>query len=252
MIRKPRPPLTLLGKHKTSLDGQAISYVIKCSSRARCARLEIRPATGLTVVIPKSYSTAQIYDLLQKKKRWILNNLARYSQPPLSATGKELKSGDTIPYLGRNLEVVTRQNHENVYSAKLERNKLIVGLAANRGRLALVLEQWYRIQATQFINDRADKLSARCGISYNRLIIRGQKSRWGSCSSKGNLSFNWKLMMAPEPVIDYVIVHELLHLKEMNHTKKFWQLVAEHCPRWREHRKWLKDHEAELAAKLST
>jgi len=241
-----------MGERKTSLDGQAISYVIKRSARARCARLEIRPATGLTVVIPKSYSTAQISGLLQKKKRWILNNLARYGQPPLSATGKELKSGDTIPYLGRTLEVATRQNHVNADSARLERNRLIVSLGAKSGRLALVLEQWYRMQAAQLIRERAKKLGAPLGLSYNRLIIRGQKSRWGSCSSKGTLSFNWKLMMAPVPVIDYVIIHELLHLKEMNHTKKFWQLVAEHCPGWREHRKWLKNHEAELAAKLST
>ena len=252
MARKPRPPLTLVGERKISLDGQSISYVIKRSAKARYIRLEVRSATGLTVVIPNSCSITQISDLLQAKRGWILSNLARYSQSRLPATGKELKSGDTIPYLGRDLEVVTRQNHGNADSAKLERNRLIVSLGAKNGKLDLVLEQWYRMQAAQLIRERAGRVSARFGLSYNRLIIRGQKSRWGSCSSKGNLSFNWKLTMAPEPVIDYVIIHELLHLKEMNHTKRFWQLVAEHCPRWREHKKWLKDHAAELAAKLST
>jgi len=252
MARKRRPPLTLVEKCKTSLDGQTISYVIKRSARARYARLEVRSATELTVVIPNYCSITQIPGLLEAKKSWILNNLARYSQLQLPAAGKALESGDTIPYLGRDLEVVTRQNQGNAASVKLERNRLIVGLGSRNGRLALVLEQWYRMQAAQVIRERADKLSAQCGLSFNRLVIRGQKSRWGSCSRKGNLSFNWKLMMAPEPVIDYVIIHELLHLKEMSHTKRFWQLVAEHCPQWREHRKWLKDHEAELTARLST
>jgi hypothetical protein len=252
MARKRRPALTLVGKYTTILDGQTISYFTKRSARARCVRLEVRSATGLTVVVPNYYSITQIPDLLQANRDWILRTLASYCQLRPPAIGKELKSGDTLPYLGQDLKVVIRQNQGNGDTVKLERNRLIVSLGAKKGRLALALEQWYRMQAVQLIGERADKLSARCRLSYNGLIIRGQKSRWGSCSSKGNLSFNWKLIMAPEPVIDYVITHELLHLKEMNHTKRFWQLVAEHCPRWREHRKWLKDHEAGLVTKLST
>ena len=252
MARKPRPPLTIIGEHKTSLDGQAVSYTLKRSARARCARLEIRQATGLTIVIPKSYNITQISDLIQKKKRWILNNLTRYCQTRPPTTGKELKSGDCIPYLGRELKLVTQQNQENDNSAVQERNKLIISLGNKNNGLGLVLEQWYRMQAAHLIKEKADKLSAQFGLAYNQLTIRGQKSRWGSCSRKGNLSFNWKLMMTPEPVIDYVIIHELLHLKEMNHTRKFWELVSKHCPRWRERRKWLKDHEAGLTARLST
>jgi hypothetical protein len=106
------------------------------------------------------------------------------------------------------------------------------------------------MQAAKLMKQQADKIGAQLGLTYKRLIIRGQKTRWGSCSQMGNLSFNWKLIMAPEPVIEYVVIHELAHLKEMNHAKSFWQLVARHCPRWRQHRKWLKDHEAALASKI--
>ncbi len=113
-----------------------------------------------------------------------------------------------------------------------------------------MLEEWYRLQAAKLMKGRADQLSTQLGVTYDRLLIRGQRTRWGSCSHKGNLSFNWKLMMAPQPVIEYVIVHELAHRKEMNHTKRFWEVVAEHCPRWREHQKWLKDHQAELTTRL--
>ena len=160
-------------------------------------------------------------------------------------------SGDTVPYLGQDLELVKRENHSGVGSVTLEGNMLAVspGLFKN-GILELALEQWYRTEAAKMINERADKLSSQMGISYRRIVIRGQKTRWGSCSHKKNLSFNWKLIMAPEPVIDYVIIHELTHLKEMNHSKRFWELVAQYCPRWREYKKWLKQHEADLTAKL--
>jgi hypothetical protein len=242
--------LTIVGKRKTSFDGQTISYTIKRSHRAKYVRLEVGSGTGLTVVIPKSYKLDRLPDLLRGKSRWILGKLAKYGQVrPLSAE-KELKSGDTIPYLGRNLEVVVQQNRRNASSVKLARKRIIVGLAPGNDKLDLVLEQWYRMQAAKLIRQKAAKIGAHSGLTYDRLIIRRQKTRWGSCSQMGNLSFNWKLIMAPEPVIDYVIIHELAHLKEMNHTKSFWQLVARHCPRWRQHRKWLKDHEAELASKL--
>ena len=243
--------MTLVEQGETILDGQAISYIVRRSARARHVRLEVRWETGLTVVIPKSYKVKWLPSLLRAKQAWILGKLAKHGKVQLFSVEKELKSGDTIPYLGRNLELVIRQNHCNADSVKLEQNTLAVSLNPASNGVDVALERWYRMQAAKLIKNRADELSARLGLTYNRLVIRGQRTRWGSCSYKGNLSFNWKLMIAPEPVIDYVIIHELAHLKEMNHTKRFWALVAEHCPWWREHRKWLRDHETALAAKLS-
>lgn len=251
MVQKSRPQLTFLEERKTTLDGQTISYIVKRSANARYIRLEVRSETGLTVVIPRSRKAKHIPDLLEAKKGWILSKLAKYGQFRPQKMENELKSGGTIPYLGQDLEIVRRQNHGSSDGVRLEQNKLIVSLRAQNVRVDFVLEQWYRKQAAEFITVKAKKLSARFGLTYKRLIIRGQKTRWASCSHKGNLSFNWKLLMAPEPVIDYVITHELVHLKEMNHTKKFWQLVTQYCPRWREHKQWLRDHEAKLAAKLS-
>ena len=244
--------MTLVGKRRATLNGQTISYIVKRSARAQHVRLEVREESGLTVVIPKSYKPDRLPSLLKEKGRWILDKLAKYGQVQGVSAQRVLKSGDIVTYFGRDLEVVIRHNHGDTDSVKLEQNRLMVSLRLSaNSRLNLVLEQWYRVQAAKLMNKTADMLSAKLGITYNRLTIRGQKSRWGSCSSKGNLSFNWKLIMAPEPVINYVIIHELAHLKEMNHTKRFWELVTEHCPRWREHKKWLKNHEAELAGKLS-
>jgi hypothetical protein len=250
MVRESGPRLTVARKGKTTLDGQTISYIVKRSANAKHIRLEVKSETGLTVVIPKSYNARYIPDLLEAKRGWILSKLAKYGRLRPYRTENELKSGDTITYLGQHLEVVVQPNHGGGDSVRRERNKLVVALKAENGRLDLVVERWHRMQAAHLIRRKVERASAHLGFTYNRVVIRGQKTRWGSCSHKGNLSFNWKLIMAPEPVIDYVIIHELAHLKEMNHTERFWGLVAEHCPQWREHRKWLRDHGAELGARL--
>ncbi len=241
----------MVEKRETSINGQTITYTVKRSLRAKRVRLEVRPQTGLTVVVPHSYKLGQLHKLLKSKERWISNNLARYSHFQSLSAKKELQSGDAVPYLDKDLKLVKRENHSSADGVMLESNTLVVNQELfKNGILELALEQWYRTEAVKLISQRADKLSPKMGISYKRIIIRGQKTRWGSCSRKKNLSFNWKLMMAPEPVIDYVIIHELAHLKEMNHSKRFWGLVAKYCPKWQEHKKWLKQHEADLTAKL--
>ena len=241
----------MVEKCETSINGQTITYTVKRSLRARHVRLEVRRQTGLTVVVPYSYKIGQLPRLLESKERWISSNLARCDNFQSLYAEKELGRGDTVAYLGRDLELVKRENHSEVDSVMLEGDTLVLSHRLfKNGVLELALEQWYRTEAARLINERADKLSSQMGSHYKRIVIRGQKTRWGSCSHKKNLSFNWKLIMAPEPVIDYVVIHELSHLKEMNHSKRFWELVAQYCPRWREYKKWLKQHEADLTAKL--
>jgi len=251
MAQKTWHQSAMVEKRETSINGQTITYTVKRSLRAKRVRLEVRPQTGLTVIVPRSYNIGQLSGLLQSKGRWISRNLSRCSHFQSLSAEKDLSSGDTVPYLGRDLELAKRENHRGVGSVTLNGNTLAVnpGLFKN-GILELALEQWYRTAAAKLINERADKLSSQMGISYKRVVIRSQKTRWGSCSHKKNLSFNWKLIMAPEPVINYVIIHELIHLKEMNHSKRFWELVSQYCPGWREYKKWLKQREADLTAKV--
>jgi predicted metal-dependent hydrolase len=241
----------MVEERETSINGQTITYTVKRSLRARHVRLEVRRETGLTVVVPHSYKIGQLPRLLESKERWISNSLARYGNFQPADARKELESGDTIPYLGRDLKLVKRENHSEVDSVTLNGDTLSVsqGLFRN-GALEAALERWYRAEAARLINEKADRLSSQMGVRYKQIVIRGQRTRWGSCSHKKNLSFNWKLIMAPEPVIDYVVIHELTHLKEMSHSKRFWGLVAQHCHRWREYRKWLRQHESNLTAKV--
>ena len=103
-------------------------------------------------------------------------------------------------------------------------------------------EYAYREQARRVLTEKTAYYAKLMGVTYGRISIRGQKTRWGSCSAKGNLNYNWKLMLCPEEVQDYVVVHELAHRREMNHSKAFYRIVEEILPDYRERMRWLKDH----------
>ena len=109
---------------------------------------------------------------------------------------------------------------------------------------------WLSEAAKEDFPPRVQRLAAQIGVTYGRITIRSQHSRWGSCSGKGNLNFNCLLMLCPEEVRDYVVIHELCHRKEMNHSPAFWALVDHHCPHFRSSRQWLKDNGTALLARL--
>ncbi len=241
MSSSKRNRLMLLGTENVNLGGEDIAYCLKRSAKARGVRFQVNAETGLTVVIPGWFSKEELPALLGKHHRWILAKLKRLCQNKNSAA-RTLSSGDAIPYLGMALPLLIVRNPGDRDRCTLEGDKVIVRMGSETGVVDGVLEAWYRSQAARTIKAKVDELSARFGFVYNRLFIRGQSTRWGSCSRLRNLGFNWKLVLVPEPVLEYVIIHELAHLRELNHGKKFWELVEQYCPRWREHRKWLADH----------
>lgn len=246
MLRKPSVALTPIGKGEVTLKGHKAAYLLKRSPRAKNVRLEIRPVSGLTVIIPRQYDPKRLPALLQQKADWILSRLAKCLQV---RAAPDIENGDSIPFLGRDLTLRVSPTIDDFTTIRLDGDDLLVKLAPSHD-LNLLLPRWYHREAAGVIERLADSFSKSIGVSYQRLTIRGQRSRWGSCSAKRNLNFNWKLMMAPAAVLDYVIIHELCHLKEMNHRKAFWALVAQFSPKWREHKKWLKDHQAELSARF--
>lgn len=128
----------------------------------------------------------------------------------------------------------------NRYAQRRQAEEAVAQKYTPRQREAL--EKRYRQAAKEYISQRVDYYAGILGVSYGRIRIAEQKTRWGSCSLSGTLSFNWKLMLAPPRVLDYVVIHELCHRKEMNHSKKFWELVEEIMPDYGEHRKWLKEN----------
>ena len=113
---------------------------------------------------------------------------------------------------------------------------------------SLVSESEARTAARELVSMLAQGEAERIGVAYRRIRIGGQRTLWGSCSPRGTLSFNWRLVLAPLEVLDYVVVHELCHLRVPNHSRAFWVLVEGHRPRWRQQRDWLRDHGPELLA----
>ena len=245
------PKQNTADRYRIELNGKTIDYTVRYSPRARYVRLVIKPVTGLIVTVPRSYTIEKLPDILHTKSGWILKKLSEYGQVQPLLMKAELRSGDKVPYLGGYLMVELRAISGHHQCVGIEQDKLIVSPGAQNPHVIDAVRKWYLAQAELLIKEKVDKLSKSIGVTYSRLTIRGQKTLWGSCSRRGTLSFNWKLLMAPEPVIEYVIIHELIHLKVMNHGKTFWKLVAVHCPEWREHKQWLRKHGFLLSYQLS-
>lgn len=115
-------------------------------------------------------------------------------------------------------------------------------LDPSREAVSQALERWYRRQAKAVCAERLDAAVLRNGTTYERIAIRDQKTRWGSCSSSGTLSFNWRLLLAPEAVLDYVVEHEAAHIEVRDHSAAFWSLMDARVPDWRKQRDWLRRH----------
>src|SRR5881227_3701101 len=151
------------------------------------------------------------------KQRWIERTLRRYRQAEEESPSVSLVDGGSVPYLGSELRLRVRVEPGRVRPH-----------VARRG-------EDLRVAAT-----------ARAGSEYTSLSIRGQRTRWASCSNQGSMSFNWRLLLAPEEILDYVVEHEVAHLEVLGHSQRFWRLLASRCPDYREHERWLRKNGAAL------
>jgi predicted metal-dependent hydrolase len=252
MLQKLPGKPEIIGKYSVNLDGQSIDYTLKKSHRARLIRLMIDRDSNLVVTVPWRYSVKNLNGVLEKKRKWIIEKCRDHKKEPAILVKKQFSTGDYIPYLGKSIKLLVQSNFSGISYARRTSNTLLITVVQDKQQnINSVLELWYRMEADSLIRDKAGKLGKQMDIRFNNLTIRGQRTRWGSCSRKGNLSFNWKLIMAPNAVIDYVIIHELAHIKEMNHSKNFWNVVAVQCPHYKKHRKWLREHDAELNTTLT-
>ncbi|MFC1909978.1 M48 family metallopeptidase [Chloroflexota bacterium] len=239
-------------QYKIVFAGQTVIFGLRCSARATRTRLIIAAGSGLTVVIPKGCDVNKTVEFIKEKEKWILHNLAKLNADKTARPPQHIQDGDIVFYLGKKLTVVRKTISHRKGVIRLSDDSLTVNLSMfSEDGVNALLEGLYRRQAAKLMQEKTAQWGKQMDVKPSGITIRGQKTRWGSCSRKGRLNFNWKLMMAPEPVIDYLVIHELAHLKEMNHSKKFWDVVNKHCPEWREQRKWLRQHDRQLSAGLA-
>ncbi|MFC6906825.1 M48 family metallopeptidase [Halalkalicoccus tibetensis] len=226
---------------KMTLAGKPIEYRVLQSREAAEPRIDV-DIRGIRVVIPYDRQEDP-EELLADNAAWILEKKAKYDQYREQAPERVFEAGETFPFLGKDRELIIepRAKHELDGSIVCLRESAVAQSSVKR-----VLENFYRSQARDYLTERADHYADEMDVTYEKLELRNQRTRWGSCSTSGTLSLNWRLMMAPPDVIDYVVVHELAHLRFQDHSQQFWDCVGQYVPDYREHSDWLDQHSAEL------
>jgi predicted metal-dependent hydrolase len=212
-----------------------IPYTVRRSDRARRVRVNVHAHTGVEVVLPTRAPERAAAAAVSELRPWIERRLSDAQEALAQVAGR----AGTVPYLGRSLELVSEDGRTRVHR-KGER------LLVPAGDARPALERFYRRAARSEIAPRLDRATVLAGSSYQDLSIRGQRTRWASCSTAGRMSFNWRLLLAPERVLDYVVWHEVCHLQILDHSPRFWALVERHWPGYREDRAWLRQNGATL------
>lgn len=207
-------------------------------SQRKTLSLEINDAAELILRAPRRATEKSIQQFIDSKQDWITKNLPRAKAHIASIPKREFKNGELLPYLGANysLEIILNASSPLMFHSKFYLAKEYLDKAKP------TFERWYRHQAYAVINQRMHHFSQQMQLQFVSLKLNAAKTRWGSCSSDGRLNFNWRLVMAPMAVLDYVIVHELSHLKYMNHSTRFWHFVEKFYPNYAEQIGWLKQH----------
>ncbi len=206
-------------------------------SRRKTIALQVSHDARLIVRVPFSTSEKLIRKIIYEKRSWILKKQEEAKGKYKKVYSKEFVNGEGFLFLGNsyklyvvdNVEFSLIFNNENFFLSRKFLNKA-----------KEIFIKWYKKQAYKNFSERIAIYSKISGINYDKLKITNARKRWGSCSSNGNLNFTWRLIMAPLQVIDYVIVHELVHIKERNHSKNFWNKVRIILPYYETQKKWLK------------
>ena len=218
-------------------DEPAFDYRVRRSDRARRVRVRVDSAHGVEVVLPRRAAEREAAAAVRELGPWIERRIAELRR----ASALVAARGATVPYLDDTLQLVPEAGRTRVHRRGAA---LLVPGDGEDHRPAL--ERWYRRRARAEIAPRLDAATAAVGAAYAGLTIRGQRTRWASCSASGAMSFNWRLLLAPAAVLDYVVWHEVCHLEVMDHSPRFWALLAERCPEHRAHAGWLRRHGATL------
>jgi len=212
-----------------------IPYTVRRSARARRVRVNVHTHTGVEVVLPTRVPERAAATAVRELRPWIERRLGEAQEVRARIAAR----GGAVPYLGTPLQLVPQAGRTRVHRTG---ERLLV--PAGDARPAL--ERFYRRSARAEIAPRLDRATALAGSSYSALDIRAQRTRWASCSAGGRMSFNWRLLLAPERVLEYVIWHEVCHLEVLDHSPRFWALVERRWPDYRADRAWLQRHGATL------
>lgn len=215
-----------------------VNYITKFSERRKTLGLIVERDKSITVLAPTGTSNEVLDNFVEQKKYWLfekINFSPKFGEPKPETP---FVSGKAIPYLGKNYQL--QVNNEEIEGLQFHHKFILSKVNTWKGKE--LLEQWYKEKAKEKIKQIAVFYAAQLGVAYNDILISDLKCRWGSCTLKGNLNFNWRLIKAPQFVIKYIVIHELAHLIELNHSEQFWNIVKVQMPNYDIAKEWLKEH----------
>ena len=217
-----------------------LTYTIKRSAKRQKLTITVERDRNVVVHAPEGTSEEKIHEIIESKREWIYGKTGhaqKYRELP-HPPGKELVSGESALYLGRNYQIEVQK--KGLSEIQFEQRFLFP--AAHAAKRKNVLQEWYIEKANEKILPRVKRHARELGTRYAAAKIVDNRYRWGSCTVQDNVNFNWRLIKAPMFVIDYVIVHELAHLLEPNHTPRFWNIVRTQTPTMEKAKAWLKEN----------
>ena len=232
-----------------ALDSEKIQYKIVRSNRKTVA-IQILEDGNVKVSAPFSVTKKQIDEIIKDKISWILKKQEELKRIYIEKNiDRKFEDGEKISYLGKEFSLKIIKAKEYIQpKVVIDNDNMVIYINEKfidkdaKENIRNIIKKWLVERFRDVAVDRIKKYSFLIGVNPTKITIREQKTRWGSCSSKGNINLNWKLVMAPMEVIDYVIVHELCHMIEMNHSKNYWNIVSTVMPDYKNHRKWLKEN----------
>ena len=235
----------MTSRDRVRYRGATIEYEVRRSTRRKKTVQITLTGGGVLVAAPAKLPADEIREIVLKRARWIVGRL---SDTALQPAPMRFVSGETLPYLGRDVKMVVK--HGDVPASKVRFDQWCFQVAVPTGipeteradRIRHSIIQWYKDQAVDRLQAGVNRWRPKLGVGEQpRILVRDQRSQWGSCSSDGTLRFNWRVMMLEPSLIDYVVVHELAHLTVMNHSKEFWRLVSDVLPDVKNRRKLLRE-----------
>lgn len=231
------------------LGKMVIPYEERKSARIKRISIRVTP-DKVRVSAPTRSSKREIQAFIEKNSEWILENWVKLQETIIKPSLRLYETGVKVPYLGRDIEIRISEIEQKMISARFESKTdslnitLPLGISKEQRQEAVreILEKWFKQKARSIFLKKLDTWSQAMGVTYNQFRLKEQKTRWGSCSSLGNINLNWRAIMATESIIDYLVIHELAHLRYLNHSEDFWNFVARFCPEYMGYRKWLREN----------
>lgn len=214
---------------------QTIEFSLAYRNRKTMA-IQIQPPDIITVISPKGVKEEEILRLVKGKSKWISKKLFQIREMEVLKRNREYVNGESFMYQGSNYSLqILLDKAYMVPEAKLFRGKFYLYTHSTDPDLVRsALEKWYKEKAREKVLERVSYYQKHFDLAPNKVMVKEQKKRWGSCSSQRNLYFNWKCIIAPPSVLDYLVVHEMCHMVHMNHSKDFWNLVKNIMPDYKD------------------